>query len=92
MQFHGEAVVFVELPRRLDQSHGGRSKDAPIALLVGIGQRTLLQTNKLVSGEKLLKKIAQELKHPTPRAAIEGGLEILRELRSAGAILGTWHQ
>jgi hypothetical protein len=52
----------------------------------------LLQTNKTNSGEKLLKKIARELKHPTPRVAIQGGLEILRELRSAGAILGTWHQ
>jgi len=56
LQLHGEAVVFVELPRRLDQAHGERSKDAPIALLVGIGQRALLQTNKLGSGEKLLKK------------------------------------
>ena len=50
----------------------------------------LLQTNKTNSGEKLLKKIARELKHPTPRVAIQGGMEILRELRSAGAILGTW--
>ena len=50
----------------------------------------LVQTNKSISGEKLLKKLAQELKHPKPSAAIQGGLEILRELRSAGAILGTW--
>lgn len=50
----------------------------------------LLQNSKPISGEKLLKKLAQELKHPLPSAAIQGGLEILRELRSAGAILGTW--
>ena len=51
----------------------------------------LLQKSKS-SSEKLLEKIARELKHPQPRAVIEGGLEILSALRSDGAILGTWTQ
>ncbi len=49
----------------------------------------LLQSSKL-NGEKLLKKIAKELQHPDPQLVIQGGLDILRELRAAGAILGTW--
>ena len=49
----------------------------------------LLRENKR-SGENLLNKIAQELKHSDPRAVIEGGWQILRELRATGAILGTW--
>ncbi len=47
----------------------------------------LLQGGKL-STEKVLKKIAQELKHPNPRVVIEGGLEILRDLHAQGAVLG----
>lgn len=49
----------------------------------------LLQSGKL-NTEKALKKIAQELKHPAPRAVIQGGLEILRDLHAQGAVLGTW--
>jgi hypothetical protein len=49
----------------------------------------LLQSSKL-SGEKLLGKVAKELNHPDPRVVIQGGLDILRELHTAGAILGTW--
>lgn len=49
----------------------------------------LLQNNKL-SGEKALRQIAEELQHPDPQVVLQGGLEILRELRAAGAILGTW--
>jgi len=51
----------------------------------------LLQSSKR-SGEKLLKKVAKELKHPDPQVVLQGGLDILRELRAAGAILGTWRQ
>lgn len=49
----------------------------------------LLQNNKL-SGEKALQQIAEELQHPEPQVVLQGGLDILRELRAAGAILGTW--
>ena len=49
----------------------------------------LLQHSKL-SGEELLRKIAEELSHPDPQVVIQGGMDILHELRAAGAILGTW--
>ena len=49
----------------------------------------LLQNNK-ISGEKALLRIAEELQHPDPQIVLQGGLDILRELRAAGAILGTW--
>lgn len=49
----------------------------------------LLQSGKSTT-EKVLKKIAQELKHPDPRVVIQGGLEILRDLHSQGAVLGIW--
>ena len=51
----------------------------------------LLQNSKL-STEKALKKIAKELKHPDPLVVIQGGLEILRDLHTQGAVLGTWRQ
>ena len=40
----------------------------------------------------LLQQIAQELDHPEPQVVIQGGLDILRKLHAAGAILGTWRQ
>lgn len=49
----------------------------------------LLQNNKR-SGENALRQIAEELQHPDPQVVLQGGLDILRELRAAGAILGTW--
>lgn len=49
----------------------------------------LLQSSKL-GGAQLLQQVAQELNHPDPQVVIQGGLDILHELRTAGAILGTW--
>lgn len=49
----------------------------------------LLQSSRR-SGEQLLQQIVDELKHPAPQVVIQGGMDILRELRTAGAILGTW--
>ena len=49
----------------------------------------MLQREKLNS-EQLLQQIAQELNHPDPQVVQQGGMEILRELHAAGAILGTW--
>lgn len=50
---------------------------------------SLLQSSQL-GGAVLLKKIAEELNHPDPVVVMQGGLDILRALRAAGAILGTW--
>lgn len=50
----------------------------------------LLQTAPF-SGEAVLRQIATEMQHPNPQVVLAGGLEILRSLRDAQAILGTWH-
>ena len=49
----------------------------------------LLQHEQLTS-EQVLNKIAAELNHPDPQVVILGGMDILQQLRAAGAILGTW--
>ena len=51
----------------------------------------LLQ-NSMLGTQDLLHTVAQELQHPDPQIVAQGGLEILRELRAAGAILGTWRR
>ncbi len=48
----------------------------------------LMQQSKY-TGEGLLQKIARELKHPEPEIVKKNGIEILKELRDKGAILGT---
>lgn len=40
------------------------------------------------TGRELLEEIAQELNHPAPPVAVEGGLEIMRRLQERDVILG----
>ena len=49
----------------------------------------LVDSQTGVTGEELLLTIAQELSHPQPGTVIEGGREILNNLRSKDIILGT---
>ena len=49
---------------------------------------TLLQQGSL-SGREVLEQIASELRHPAPDVVIDGGREILENLRTEQAILGT---
>src|SRR5262245_16155048 len=42
-----------------------------------------------LTGEKALHKIIRKLKHLPPETVLQGGLQILRELREKNAILGT---
>lgn len=42
------------------------------------------------STQEALTTIARELKHSTPAAVMDSGLDILNGLRAEGAILGTW--
>lgn len=49
----------------------------------------LLQTAPL-SGEAVLMQIATEMQHSNPKVVLAGGREILRSLREAEVILGTW--
>ena len=52
----------------------------------------LLLQSQPMTGGKALGQIAVELSHPDPASVLAGGYEILRNLRSAQVILGTWRQ
>ncbi len=49
----------------------------------------LLETNATASGRELLAQIAAEMAHPDPEVVINGGLEIMKNLREKGIITGT---
>lgn len=49
----------------------------------------LLLTPDAPSGEDCLRQIAVELRHPNPKVVIQGGLQILQDLRARSVILGT---
>ena len=49
----------------------------------------LLGDDTLDSGRAALERIAHEMSHPTPDAVIDGGAEILRQLREREVVLGT---
>ena len=42
------------------------------------------------TGSRALAVIAGELRHPQPQAVVQGGTQVLHELRTQEAILGTW--
>jgi hypothetical protein len=48
-----------------------------------------LQLNPDQTGEQLLTNIAQELNHSDPAVVIEGGMQIMEQLRLADILLGT---
>lgn len=48
----------------------------------------LLNDESSLSGQQLLQSIAEQLQHPNPQAVIEGGQQILEDLRQRGVILG----
>lgn len=58
-------------------------------VLNGVSARlvALLQPGRL-SGRAALRRVAAELQHPQPEVVLAGGLEILDNLRSEGALLG----
>lgn len=49
----------------------------------------LMQKGQGSSGAQLLRQIAAELQHPNPDTVIQGGLQILDEMRDKEVILGT---
>lgn len=49
----------------------------------------LIDEQPQLSGRELLKQIASELNHPNPQTVIEGGRDILDELKQRDIILGT---
>ena len=48
----------------------------------------LIQEDKGLSGEEILNLIAEELNHPNPQVVIEGGLQILHDMKLRNVILG----
>lgn len=49
----------------------------------------LMHEDAAATGRQLLERITEELQHPQPEVVMQGGMEILEELRAAGVILGT---
>ena len=49
----------------------------------------LMQENSSDSGEALLGKVAEEIRHPQPETVVRGGAEIMENLRRHDIILGT---
>jgi len=41
-----------------------------------------------LSTKKILEKIAEQLNHPAPKTVIEGGMQIMQDLKKRGVILG----
>lgn len=50
----------------------------------------LIQERPQDTAEQLLCKIAEELQHPDPKLVIEGGRQILVQLKSSDIVLGTY--
>ncbi|MCZ6802923.1 MAG: putative DNA-binding domain-containing protein [Proteobacteria bacterium] len=51
-----------------------------------------LQSEEILPGREILKKIGEELNHPNPRVVIEGGHDILKEFLNKQILLGTRSQ
>jgi hypothetical protein len=49
----------------------------------------LISEHSAQNGQQLLEQIAAELQHPNPQTVIDGGHEILRDLKQRDIILGT---
>ena len=47
-----------------------------------------IQEDKGLTGKEILNLIAEELKHPNPQVVIEGGLQILHDMKLRNVILG----
>lgn len=52
----------------------------------------LIEANDSASGRALLEQIAAELSHPDPQVVVNGGHDILQDLRARGIIPGTMKQ
>lgn len=49
----------------------------------------MLKHNNGQNGRQLLTDIAEQLQHPQPDVVLEGGAQILRDLKARGVVLGT---
>jgi len=47
-----------------------------------------INADNQLSTKKILEKIAEQLNHPDPKTVIEGGMQIMQDLKNRGVILG----
>lgn len=80
----GEQPTFLIVYRDLEDSVGFIEANPVTAKLVA-----LLQENDTKTGRELLESIAEEMQHPNPDAVIQGGADILENLRRHDVVLGT---
>lgn len=68
-----------------------RQEDVAFMEINAVTQRLLqlLQENPGWTGLDTVKKIAEELNHPQPKAVIEAGRQLLNDLRASNIVLGT---
>lgn len=78
-----EQPTFLVVYRNSDGRIGFLEINAVTARLI-----ELLVESDVASGRKALEKIAEELDHPRPQTVVDGGLEIMEDLRSRQIILG----
>ena len=49
----------------------------------------LLSLDDALSGRQALEQVAAELQHPNPHVVLDGGKQVLDDLRQRGIVLGT---
>ena len=79
-----EAPTFLVVYRDREDNIGFLEINAVTARLI-----ELLVDDENPSGQAALEKIATEIDHPRPATVVEGGLQIMEELRNRQIILGT---
>lgn len=80
----GEQPTFLIVYRDLEDAVGFIEANPVTAKLVA-----LLQENDTKTGRELLQSIAEEMQHPNPDAVVQGGADILENLRRHDVVLGT---
>jgi len=79
-----QEATFLVVYRNMDEKVGFLKINAVTARLM-----ELMQDNSSRSGEQLLRKVAEEINHPHPDTVVQGGAEIMENLRRHDIILGT---
>ncbi|MCP4410042.1 MAG: DUF2063 domain-containing protein [Gammaproteobacteria bacterium] len=83
-QVPGEQPTYLLVYRNQQDEVGFMEPNPVTARLV-----TLIQEYPQKTGEQLLGQITEELQHPQPELVIQGGKQILLQLKDADIILGT---
>ncbi len=76
--------TFLVVYRDMDEKVGFLKINAVTARLM-----ELMQDNSSRSGDQLLRKVAEEINHPQLDTVVQGGAEIMENLRRHDIVLGT---